>query len=97
HGVLAESVLPRTGGADVGVGAAAYAASSQLHASRTETATLQAYGRARRIASGTRNEVDRAAERRRAGLECIGATPDLDVTRRQWLDRLEVEAAVGEV
>src|SRR5690606_23170170 len=97
HGVLAESVLARAGDADMGVGAAAHAASGQLRASGAEAAGLQAQDGAGRIASGARNEVDGTAERCRAGLERVGAAPDLDVARRQRLDRLEVEAAVGEV
>ncbi len=96
-GVVAIAALEELAAADEGISVAPVKADAGRGARVAVAAGLDPRVDAGCVAAAQADEVDRAAERGGAEGGRVGAAVDLDVAGGEWLDRLHVEAAVGEV
>ena len=93
-------MLPETGlvllrSTEISVGVSLAEAKRHAGAEVVERATFEPHRTTTGGESGGGNVVDGAAERGGAEGKRVAATPDVDVVRRQRIDCLHVEAAIG--
>ena len=94
-GVLAEAVGAEVGEGHPGIPRPLGEARRDLLAQRIVAAAVEAGGEAGIAAAGRRDEVDGAAQGRRAVAQRVGALVDLDILLGERVDLVEVAAAVG--